>query len=431
MERMCVQNNSAYKYPCPSFKAMKASQFKGLDYTCMRKFKAPIEKFNRMNDFENWARKEFNKLTKSKLTGRTKDVTAKRKEGFAQWIEFLKDNIMIMPAASLLMLSAVLKGLKPDNEDLVPELNDDVFEKTLQDADSIVEKNKDTQFDLNKIYVNKLRESYGEKPEGWIVIPQTNPTDKDFEKNARKLAILSPRTWCTKDAMARDYVETSDMHIYYENGKPKLGIRLEEGVVQDISGVKNNSKIPYDFLDLAKNYVKENNFNLSAEVKWSIEDAENFCNTRDKIHSEIGDAIVNNDAFKILDYLGFEPIRKEDGTLSIERYHELQKGRSFAEFGIDEAKLFEQISEIRGDASFQGSDLTTLMNLKKIGGFATFSESNIIDTGELETIGKDAYFSFSVVKKLPKLKTINGAASISDSNLTQKDFKNIQCEKVC
>ena len=35
----------------PTFQAMKPNQFKGIDYAVVRKFKAPVEKFNSNSDF--------------------------------------------------------------------------------------------------------------------------------------------------------------------------------------------------------------------------------------------------------------------------------------------------------------------------------------------------------------------------------------------
>ena len=47
--------NNYYSQNNLSFEAMKPNQFKGLDYAVVRKFKAPVEKFRCMQDFQNWA----------------------------------------------------------------------------------------------------------------------------------------------------------------------------------------------------------------------------------------------------------------------------------------------------------------------------------------------------------------------------------------
>ena len=42
-------------YIQPNFCAMKKSQFHGVDYAVVEKYKAPIEKFDTNDDLQNWA----------------------------------------------------------------------------------------------------------------------------------------------------------------------------------------------------------------------------------------------------------------------------------------------------------------------------------------------------------------------------------------
>ena len=39
---------------CQNFSSMKKSEFDGLDFFIVERFKAPIEKFNSHNDFQDW-----------------------------------------------------------------------------------------------------------------------------------------------------------------------------------------------------------------------------------------------------------------------------------------------------------------------------------------------------------------------------------------
>ena len=45
-----------------SFQAMKPNQFSGIDYAVVRKFKAPVEKFNSNIDFQVWVNTLLKKI---------------------------------------------------------------------------------------------------------------------------------------------------------------------------------------------------------------------------------------------------------------------------------------------------------------------------------------------------------------------------------
>ena len=47
---------SPLRYDTVSFGALKKTQFDGLDYAAVEKFKAPIEKFNSNEDLQKWCK---------------------------------------------------------------------------------------------------------------------------------------------------------------------------------------------------------------------------------------------------------------------------------------------------------------------------------------------------------------------------------------
>ena len=61
-----------------NFQAMKPSQFKGFDYAVVRKFKAPVEKFNENADFQAWAKKQFSATINKLFGGRSQEVMLER-----------------------------------------------------------------------------------------------------------------------------------------------------------------------------------------------------------------------------------------------------------------------------------------------------------------------------------------------------------------
>ena len=64
-------NHYQAKNQNPNFTAMKKSQFSGLDFFIVEKFKAPIEKFNTNKDFQTWAKTQFEKLRLKDFGGRS------------------------------------------------------------------------------------------------------------------------------------------------------------------------------------------------------------------------------------------------------------------------------------------------------------------------------------------------------------------------
>ena len=122
-----------YQTPQINFKAMKSSQFKSLEYSAMRKFKAPIEKFNGINDFYSWASHKCKELTSKELGGRNPAIQAKRNAMKQDWVNYIMRVKKLSQPVALMILASIFKGLKPDNSDLLPQLNEDVFERTLND----------------------------------------------------------------------------------------------------------------------------------------------------------------------------------------------------------------------------------------------------------------------------------------------------------
>ena len=80
---------------------------------------------------------------------------------------------------------------------------------------------------------------------------------------------------------------------------------------------------------------------------------------------------------------------------------------------IDENKLLQHVTEIKGDAYFRNSLATELTNLKSIGGGAFFHNSNIQRADALEYVGKNLV----VDEKLKRL-VANIAAYYSSSSMS-------------
>lgn len=401
-----------------SFGALKKSQFNGLDYAVVEKFKAPIEKFNTNDDFQNWC---YDKIKSDILTrdfgGRKLDTISQRNAIFYEWLQYLfKEENPYNNAAKLLILKAISKNIKCNNDKIPPVLNKIVLKNCLSDLEKNIETDKKYLFDLNKIYETKLKEYYlkftdtGETGKKWIIIPSKKHSPENFESNVEKAKALSNNYWCTKSGFTAKYLSEGDFHIYLENNNPKLAIRFTGDKIAEIQGTTNNYLIPLEYLDLIQNYIRRNNLKLSSKAKLEISATKRFEKDLRKIKEKLAEAIKNNDTEKIYQYFGFNPQTDESGYFTLSHYNSLLNNNEFTykDLGIDENKLFEKVKVIKANANFTNSDLNSFKNLEYIGGKAIFSHTQKINLGKLAYIG-------------------NGI-DIKDSVLTQEDFKNIVIE---
>ena len=75
-----------------------------------------------------------------------------------------------------------------------------------------------------------------------------------------------------------------------------------------------------------------------------------------------------------------------DGTYAISHYSPTLGEYTINDLGIKENELLANVSVIRGDATFENSNATTLPNLREVGGQFTFDGSNISDIRNLREI---------------------------------------------
>lgn len=267
-----------------SFAALKKSQFNGLDYAVVEKFKAPIEKFNTNDDFQKWC---YDIIKSDILTrdfgGRKLDTISQRNAIFYEWQQYLfKETNPYNNAIKLLILKAISKNIKYNNDKIPPVLNKTVLKNCLSDLKKNIETDKKYLFDLNKVYETKLKEYYlgitdtEETSKKWIVIQSFARNPENFENNVEKAKALSHDYWCTKSCLTKKYLEQGDLHIYLENNIPKLAIQFTEDKISEIQGSRNNGLIPLEYLDLIQQYISENNLKLSSKAKLEISATQRF-----------------------------------------------------------------------------------------------------------------------------------------------------------
>lgn len=269
------KNNNRANYSCgvrnvletdtftPSFKALKKSMFSNFDFAVVEKFKSPIEKFKTFDDFRNWTDDEYFAICMKDFGGRTGDVRHKRQNMVCEWDQVLVAGGYTSPER-LLIMNGITKDLKPNNDNICPIFNREVLAETLDDLKTILNKNKKIQFNFGKMYKENLVKMYaehstaGENESKWIIIPSKDNDPEHFKENIKKLQTLSPTEWCTKYSGAGFHLTNGDIHIYMVNGKPKVALRMNNGLVQEINGEHNDYRIPSEYVELTKQYLYDN-----------------------------------------------------------------------------------------------------------------------------------------------------------------------------
>ena len=436
-------NLAPLKQDTISFKGnvLKKSDFKGSDLAVIERYKPNIQQFKSKEDLQTFAEDKIRtiilKPTLSKdiatlkqvqvddlkdFGGRQEETKVQRKAMLKEWFEYvIKENDAYSNAQRLIILSAITKDLKENNDTIPPVLNKGILADTVTELEEKLKANPKENFDFNKMYQNNLRTlifdvtGTGETMTGWIVIPSKINDPENFEKNVDKLKTLSHNSWCTKSFNAEPYLSKGDFHIYLENGQPKLGVRFVGDEVGEIQGEKNNGRIPPMYFDTLKLHQKECNFKLNSFATEQFENAEAAKIELQKLKQEIGSAIelkTIDDVIKILDYAGIKAVKKDEGIV-ISHFVQPDVNYSrfdFASLGIDENKLLKDVVEIKGRADFTACLATDLPKLKSIGGSAIFENSNIKQADALESIGGNLNIRKSSLKSMKNLTFIGGNA---------------------
>ena len=409
-----------------TFGAMKKSKFSGIDRAVVENFKAPIEKFYTNADLQKWSFENALELANKDYGGRKEETKIQRKAMLKEWSDYvLQENDGYTNAMSLLILDAVTKDLKHDNDTIPPVLNKGVLADCIAELDKNTKEVPKYQFNLNKIYKTKLQSYYlddtqtrpGETSTKWVKIPSKSHDPEHFDENVEKLKTLSYKTWCTKSFNVEPYLEEGDFHIYLENGQPKVGVRFVNDKIQEIQGEANNGKVPLKYLSTVEEHIKEDDLRLTSNVRSEIQDAKELEKEVIRIKSDLKEAIESNDAARIYEYFGVEVEADKSGLLTISEYRQPLSDITYSDIGIDENKLFERVKTIKGNADFSDSLITDLGNLKLIGGNANFRYSQVIDLGQLKSIGGNVRFSNSQVSNLGNLESIGRDAWFSNSQV--------------
>lgn len=413
---------------------MKASQFKGVDYAVMRKFKAPIEKFDEINDFYHWSKNLITGLAYQHFPGRQQTITEQRKDLLYKWFyHFTNNPNTYTPAMFLLAFAAITKNLKPNTDTLPPELNEIALIDSFSQIEEFVNSNNDEKVDFYKIYQNKLRKTYldtenvntNREDTLWVKIHSKQHDPKNYEANVKKLKELSYRTWCTtKTSVAKSYLNDGDFHIFFVNEKPKLAIRMIGDSIQEIQGEQNNASIPLRYYDEFVNYCRKNQLNKTASgAKAEIYIVSRLHNILEKYE----DAIKKQDFDTLLDILDISFTKDKNGFYTLYP-SEVNRHEDFSPFdlSLDVDKLFKKVKIL--NASDESSTVyrlasyaTSLGAIEEIHDdlyLKDLGDHHLKDLGNLKKVHGDVNLKNTRVRTLGQLKFIEGNLYLEDCYVT-------------
>lgn len=284
---MNVQYNRP-TYTPTNFGAMKKSQFSGIDFAVIEKFKAPIERFNSHKDLQEWASQEFFKASTKNYGGRKKLTVYQRISAVNDWSSTLNKS-SYSETEKFLALNGVVRGLKPNEDKSCISLNREILDKTMNEVRETLKQNPKRQFDFGKMYSENLHDMYtkamhiDENTTGWIIIPSKENDPVNYYENVKVLQNLSDKHWCTKHGGADLYLRDGDFHIYMEKGVPKLAIRFNEDTIREVNNDMNDRKISSEYMDILEEYIKKNDFILSEKAELDIHNAKKLNNRLEHI----------------------------------------------------------------------------------------------------------------------------------------------------
>lgn len=426
-----------------SFGKMSKSKFQDIDLCCVNQFKAPIEKFNTQDDFNNWVREQINILLKDEKL-QTPDtpmnpVVKDKPQRIKEWVDALygsNSKYFDKPACALLILTSVFKDLKYDHDTIPSTYNEEIVDITVSEMKKQLELNPKRQFDFDKLYRQNLAKKYiteEKRRQGlpsdyakpfWIKIDSRGASPSEFEENIQKLKAMSSPLWCTsKEHKAKSVIEEGNFYICAKGDEAKIGMRTIYDGVFDVQGRLNDFNIPFKYSQIVDDKIQELNMPISKDSPFPPH--RSLARHASQLWRDIPDAIKEKDYLKIMEYLGLEPIVLEDGTISLKEFSGYPTSLDyFKKYGINERDFVEKIKIVRGNARFHSDGLKDTVNLEEVGGNLDFYGSSIVSLNRVKRVGGNLNLYDSKIEQLGELEEIGGGLTVGDAPL--KDFGNLK-----
>lgn len=159
---------------------MKKSEFSGIDRKVVEDTKAPIEKFKGMDDFYSFCTERIEEIKSKEYAGRYIRTLEQRNTVLQEWFDYvLTENDAYTPSIAFMILSAITKELKQNDDTLPPALNKGVLAQTVEQIqkEALNQQNfkinfeKEYRANLQKAFMADETENIDNSLNGWIIIP--------------------------------------------------------------------------------------------------------------------------------------------------------------------------------------------------------------------------------------------------------------------
>ena len=382
------------KVKVPEGMRMSKSKLSGFERIVVDKYNPDPKIWMSEVNTRKWAEDKYNDFKNGDYKSRSyPDANEGREKILNEWFEFLdtdpdvKDN----PFVKIIISEYIVKDLAPENAWLPPAFDKALIKEVLNSA---IDNNN---VSIASTYAKKLKakaekstikeEVYVDGIKGtWYTIPQTDKSSPDFQTNADKVKAFSDGTnWCIRTFNAEPYVQQGAMHFFVdENGLTQVCVReTAPGQVHEIQKRQQNATRPIPYITVVKDFLDRHELKTPSGY---LDDALNAKPKFDAQKKSFNEAAQRGDYKFILEQMGIKVEVLPDGTYAISHYSPTLGEYTINDLGIKENELLANVSVIRGDATFENSNATTLPNLREVGGQFTFDGSNISDIRNLREI---------------------------------------------
>lgn len=295
----------------------------------------------------------------------------------------LKDN----KSLRIVIWNAVTSEVKTNNRHIPVPFNAKALEQTIKGFESIAPLDRKVRckdISFIEMYAHRLRDNIlmekgvsDDAKSVWVRIPSIKHDPKNKSKNISNVETLSYKNWCTRSNVdkAEDVLKDGDFYIYLERGKnnmwqPLIGMASFEDKISQVQGADNNNIIPLKQLPKVKEFIKSKNLKCQSGIvdegpraNQQIMISEKLLEQRPNLDKTFDKALKTNDVPMIFEYLD-KPVKTlEDGTFEIKGYKpsyvaDKNKGISLPlnMMGVNEDKLLENVSVIKGDLILDNKD---------------------------------------------------------------------------
>lgn len=129
------------------------------------------------------------------------------------------------------------------------------------------------------------------------------------------------------------------------------------------------------------------------------------------LKSKIEASLSMEDYDGILNACGIEVKQNEQGEKILTSFHQPSQKYSFADLGVDENKLLQDVVGVDGDFDIADSTVSSLPNLKYVRGSVDMAMKNDVSMPNLQSVGRSVRAPYTSNIDMSSLSVINGHAN--------------------